>query len=47
MSHSKIKEKDKIMKYRIETDFLGNKQIPDDAFYGINAVRGHEIFWGC
>ena len=31
-------------KYRIENDFLGEKEIPDDAYYGINAVRGHENF---
>jgi len=32
------------MKYRIESDFLGDMQIPDDAYYGINAARGYENF---
>ena len=30
--------------YRIETDFIGERRIPSDAFYGINALRGHENF---
>ena len=29
---------------RTETDFLGEKQIPGDAYYGINALRGYENF---
>ena len=33
-----------MQKYRIETDFLGEKEIPADAYYGINAVRGRENF---
>jgi aspartate ammonia-lyase len=32
------------MAYRIEKDFLGEKQIPDDAYYGIQALRGKENF---
>ena len=28
------------MTYRIERDFLGEKQIPDDAYYGIQTLRG-------
>ena len=30
--------------YRIESDFIGEKKIPADAYYGINSVRGHENF---
>ncbi len=29
---------------RIETDFLGEKQIPESAFYGIHSVRAKENF---
>ena len=29
---------------RIEKDFLGEKQIPDDAYYGIQTLRGKENF---
>src|SRR5258705_5968256 len=32
------------MGYRIEKDFLGEKQIPDDAYYGVQTVRGKENF---
>jgi aspartate ammonia-lyase len=32
--------------YRIEKDSLGQKQIPSDALYGINAVRAKENFPG-
>ena len=32
------------MEYRTETDFLGEKQIAGEAYYGINALRGHENF---
>jgi len=31
-------------KYRKETDFLGEKNIESDAYYGINAIRGYENF---
>ena len=30
--------------YRIETDFIGEREIPADALYGINALRGYENF---
>ena len=30
---------------RIETDFLGEKQIPDEAYYGVQTVRGHDNFF--
>ncbi|HEY7518869.1 MAG TPA: aspartate ammonia-lyase [Methylomirabilota bacterium] len=32
------------MGYRIEKDFLGEKQLPDDAYYGIQTLRGKENF---
>ena len=32
------------MGYRIEKDFLGEKQIPEDAYYGIQTLRGKENF---
>jgi aspartate ammonia-lyase len=32
------------MGYRIERDFLGERQIPDDAYYGIQTLRGRENF---
>jgi aspartate ammonia-lyase len=30
--------------YRVEKDFLGEKRIPDDAYYGVQALRGKENF---
>jgi aspartate ammonia-lyase len=32
------------MGYRIEKDFLGDKQVPEDAYYGVQTVRGMENF---
>ena len=32
------------MGFRIEKDFLGEKQIPDDAYYGVQTLRGKENF---
>ena len=32
------------MGYRIEKDFLGEKEIPDDAYYGVQTLRGKENF---
>jgi aspartate ammonia-lyase len=32
------------MAYRIEKDFLGEKQVPADAYYGVQTVRGLENF---
>jgi aspartate ammonia-lyase len=32
------------MAYRIEKDFLGDKQVPEDAYYGVQTVRGKENF---
>jgi len=33
------------MEYRTEKDFLGEKQIPDDAYYGVQTLRGKENFF--
>ena len=30
------------MGYRIEKDFLGEKEIPEDAYYGVQTLRGKE-----
>ena len=30
--------------YRIETDFLGEKQVPENAYYGIQTLRGKDNF---
>lgn len=30
--------------FRTENDFLGSKELPSDAYYGINAIRGQENF---
>ena len=30
--------------YRIEKDFLGEKQIPADAYYGVQTQRGKDNF---
>jgi len=32
------------MGYRIEKDFLGEKQVPDDAYYGVQTMRGKDNF---
>jgi aspartate ammonia-lyase len=32
------------MAHRIEKDFLGEKQIPEDAYYGVQTLRGVENF---
>ena len=32
------------MQYRIERDSIGEKQVPVDAYYGVQAMRGHENF---
>ena len=32
------------MAYRIERDFLGEKQIPADVYYGVQTLRGMENF---
>jgi len=29
---------------RIEKDFLGEREIPDDAYYGVQTLRGKENF---
>lgn len=33
-----------MINHRIETDFLGDKLINEDVYYGINAIRGYENF---
>jgi aspartate ammonia-lyase len=32
------------MGFRVEKDFLGDKQVPDDAYYGVQTVRGKDNF---
>lgn len=32
------------MQYRIERDSIGEKEVPVDAYYGVQALRGHENF---
>ena len=32
------------MGYRVEKDFLGEKRVPDDAYYGVQTLRGLENF---
>ncbi len=32
------------MKYRIERDSIGEREIPEDAYYGVQSLRGHENF---
>ena len=32
------------MNYRIERDSIGEKQVPADAYYGVQAMRGNENF---
>jgi len=36
--------KEETMGYRIEKDFLGEKQIPGDVYYGVQTLRGKENF---
>jgi aspartate ammonia-lyase len=33
------------MGYRIERDFLGEKEVPEDAYYGVQTLRGKENFF--
>ena len=32
------------MRYRIEKDLLGQRQVPAEAYYGIETLRGKENF---
>ena len=32
------------MSMRTEKDFLGEKQLPDSAYYGVQTLRGKENF---
>jgi aspartate ammonia-lyase len=34
-----------MMKTRIEHDLLGERAVPDDAYYGIHTMRARENFW--
>ena len=29
---------------RIESDFLGEREIPDDCYYGVQTLRGEDNF---
>ena len=31
--------------YRVEKDFLGERKIPADAYYGVQTLRGKENFY--
>ena len=32
------------MQYRIESDSIGSRQVPMDAYYGVQSLRGSENF---
>lgn len=32
------------MNYRLESDSIGTKQVPSDAYYGVQTLRGCENF---
>ena len=32
------------MEYRIESDSIGSRQVPADAYYGVQSLRGSENF---
>ena len=32
------------MNYRLEADSIGTKQVPVDAYYGVQSLRGYENF---
>ena len=34
------------MNYRMEADSIGTKQVPADAYYGVQSLRGYENFDG-
>lgn len=34
-----------MQKFRIEHDFLGEKEIPDEAYYGVQTVRALQSFY--
>lgn len=40
----KSKKREGIMKYRIESDSIGSKQVPWDAYYGVQTLRAKENF---
>ena len=35
------------MLYRVEKDSIGSKQVPIDAYYGVQSLRGFENFQKC
>ena len=32
------------MKYRLESDSIGTKEVPVEAYYGVQSLRGYENF---
>jgi aspartate ammonia-lyase len=44
MKVSKKSAKEATKGYRVEKDFLGEKRIPEDAYYGVQTLRGKENF---
>lgn len=32
-------------KYRIEHDSIGEKEVPEDAYYGVQTLRAYENFY--
>ena len=44
MKVSKKPIKEASPEYRVEKDFLGEKRIPADAYYGVQTLRGKENF---
>ena len=36
--------KDEQIKYRLEHDSIGEKEVPEDAYYGVQTLRAHENF---
>ncbi|HET6265998.1 MAG TPA: aspartate ammonia-lyase [Usitatibacter sp.] len=43
-SPSKAIKQEAVKAFRIEKDFLGEKRIPEDAYYGVQTLRGKENF---
>ena len=34
-----------VKKYRLEHDSIGEKEVPIDAYYGVQTLRAHENFY--
>ena len=32
------------MKYRVESDSIGSREVPAEAYYGVQSLRGQENF---